>query len=238
MPSFATPMPRRGLLLRDFPWTGAKLTTIPPGADPIPATCPDSTFELVDPTVLVVGRLEQYKNVNLVIDAFRHLSFPATLVVVGQGPDRERLGRHAGRPDPKRPILFTGKISDDVLQALMARASVVVAASDHEAFGLSVAEGLAAGASVLASAIPAHTEIAEMAGADAPITLVDVRDSRNLAEHMAMLLLAGRPNAHIHLRSWTEFVVEVRELYSRVISTAAEFSYGSSVRETAPTESS
>ena len=59
----------KGLLLKDFPWTGAKLTTILPGTDPISTRRPDNTCELVDPTVLVVGRLERYKNVDLVIDA-------------------------------------------------------------------------------------------------------------------------------------------------------------------------
>ena len=207
----------RRLLLKDFPWAGAKLTTILPGTDPIPAARTNNTFGLAEPTVLVVGRLERYKNVDLVIDAFRRLSFPAALVVVGQGPDRERLERRAGNSDLKRPILFTGRISDEVLHELFARASVVVAASDHEAFGLSVAEGLAAGARVLASAIPAHTEIANRVGPDAAITLIDVRDSRGLVQHLEQLLLAGRVTGeNFKLPSWADFVADIREVYARL----------------------
>jgi glycosyltransferase involved in cell wall biosynthesis len=228
----------KSLLLKDFPWTGPEPTTILPGTDPIPAMRPDNIFELVDPTVLVVGRPERCKNVDPVIDKFRHSSFPATLVVVGQGLDRERLERHAGNSDPKRRILFVGGRPDELLQELFARASVVLAASDHEAFGLSVGEGLAAGARVLASAIPAHTEIAERAGADAPTTLVDVRDSGKFTEQMGMLLLAGRPKTNFQLRSWTDFAIEVRGLYSRVISAASSVSDRPSARETVPTESS
>jgi glycosyltransferase involved in cell wall biosynthesis len=228
----------KGLLLKHFPWTCAKLMTIPLGTDLIPVTHPDNTFELTDPTVLVVGRLERYKNVDLVINAFRQLSFPAALVVVGQGPDRERLERHAANCDPERPILFTGTISDELLHQLYARASVVVAASDHEAFGLSVVEGLAFGARVVASAIPSHTEIAESAGVDAPIALVDVRDSQKFTEQIEMLLLAGRPEANFPLRSWDDFVKEVRGLYSRVISVASSVSERPSARETVPRKSS
>ena len=217
----------RRLLLKDFPWTGAKLTTILPGTDPMPATRPANKFELVDPTVLVVGRLERYKNVDLVIDAVRHLSFPAGLVVVGQGPDRERLERHAGNSDPKRPVLFTGRISDDLLQELFARATVVVAASDHEAFGLSVAEGLAAGARVLASAIPAHIEIAQRVGPGAAITLIDVRDSRGLVQHLEQLLLAGRVTSeNFKLPSWADFVADIREVYARLCASQHVFANG------------
>jgi glycosyltransferase involved in cell wall biosynthesis len=207
----------KALLLRDFPWTGPKLTTILPGTDPITGTPPDNTFKLVDPIVLVVGRLERYKNVDLIIDAFRYLSFPAALVVVGQGPDRERLESRAGSFNPKRPVLFTGRISDELLHELYARASVVVAASDHEAFGLSVAEGLAAGARVLASAIPAHIEIAKRAGQHAAITLMNVRDSRGLVQHLEQLLLAGQITSEaFELPSWADFVAGVREVYALV----------------------
>jgi glycosyltransferase involved in cell wall biosynthesis len=207
----------KSLLLKDFPWISEKLTTILPGTDPIPSTRPHNTFKLDEPIVLVVGRLERYKNVDLIIDAFRSLPLPAALVVVGQGPDRERLERHAGNSDPKRPIMFTGRISDELLQELFARASVVVAASDHEAFGLSVAEGLAMGARVLASAIPAHTEIAKTVGPDAAITLIDVRDPRGLVQHLEQLLLAGPvASGNFKLPTWADFVANVREVYARV----------------------
>jgi glycosyltransferase involved in cell wall biosynthesis len=205
------------LVAKDFPWTTAKLTTILPGTDPISPAPNDHGLELVEPIALVVGRLERYKNVGLIIDAFRKVPFPASLVVVGEGPDRARLERYAEAHEPGQQVLFTGRIPDEMLHQLFARASVVVSASDHEAFGLSVAEGLASGARVLASAIPAHVEIVEKAGADAPITLVDVRDSVRLAEHLRVLMLAGRVTSqNFLLPSWTDFVERVREVYSRV----------------------
>ncbi len=206
------------LLVKDFPWVSGKLMTIHPGTNPVQAT-PGKTFELVNPTILVVGRLERYKNVDLVIDAFRRLPLPASLVVVGQGPDRERLERRAEDCDPKRPVLFTGRISDELLQELYTQASVVVAASDHEAFGLSVAEGLAAGARVLASAIPAHAEIAEKLGPDAAITLIDVRDSRGFVRHLEEVLLAGLvTHASFKLPTWSDFVTDVRGVYAQVLA--------------------
>jgi glycosyltransferase involved in cell wall biosynthesis len=206
-------------LLKDFPWIAPKVTTIHPGADPIgPAAADSNPLDLAGPVALVVGRLERYKNVDLVVDAFGSISASADLVIVGEGPDRDRLESYASDRAPDRPIRFTGKISDELLHHLLARADLVVAASDHEAFGLSVAEGLAAGARVLASDIPAHNEIAEKAGAGAPITLTDVRDSRRFREQMEMLLQAGRAGGDdFRLPSWAEFVRDVRGLYLTVL---------------------
>jgi glycosyltransferase involved in cell wall biosynthesis len=205
-------------LLKDFPWIALKVTTILPGADLVgPAVADDNPLDLAGPIVLVVGRLERYKNVDLIVNAFGSISTDANLVIVGQGPDRARLESYANERAPDRSIHFTGRISDELLHHLLAKANLVVAASDHEAFGLSVAEGLAAGARVLASDIPAHNEIAEKAGTGAPIALVDVRDSRKFKEQMELLLRSGRGTSkNVRLPTWADVVAGVREVYAGV----------------------
>ena len=87
---------------------------------------------------------------------FERCHRPAILVIVGDGPDRSRLERHAEASEPGWPVHFTGRISDSMLDRWFAHAKIVTSASDHEAFGLTLAEGLASGARVVASAIPAH----------------------------------------------------------------------------------
>ena len=70
---------------------------------------------------------------------------------------------------------------------------------------------------MLASAIPAHTEITEKAGANASVTLINVRDAKSFAKEMERLLLAGRATSNnFNLPSWTEFVAGARNVYSRV----------------------
>lgn len=209
----------RSLLIKDFPCTATKLVTIPPGTDLKRTIIDHDRLELVEPVILTVGRLEKYKNVDLVVDAFRTVPFSANLIIVGDGPDRDRLEHHAKKSEHSRSIQFAGNISDRMLAQLLAQATVVVSASDHEAFGLTVAEGLASGARVLASAIPAHVEIAERAGPDAPITLLDPRDTRNFADKMTALLLAGRAaNVDIQLPSWSDFVQETRKVHAEVFA--------------------
>jgi len=203
-------------VLADFPVVAGKVETIPNGTH---YRVPASAAEVAagQPVVLTVGRLERYKNVDLIIDAFRKLPSPAALVVVGDGPDRRRLERLARAGERRWPVTFTGRISDPQLDGLFARASVVASASDHEAFGITLAEGLAAGARVVASPIPAHAEVARLAGSQAPVVLVDPRDTCRFSASLAASLRAGRAAARqVGLPAWAEVVAATRELYGRV----------------------
>jgi glycosyltransferase involved in cell wall biosynthesis len=143
---------------------------------------------------------------------------------VGDGPDRARLERLAGQGwpaspgGPDGPVRFTGRISDRGLDELLATAPVVASASEHEAFGLIVADGLAAGARVVASAIPAHREVGRLAGPDAPIAYVDPADTGEFAAALAAALAMGRPSAaRVRLPTWAEVAEQTRELYGSVV---------------------
>ena len=133
----------RDLVIKDFPGPADKVVTIPNGtSQKLVTPDDDGAVSFGEPVVLTVGRLERYKNVDRIIDAFRALPCQATLVVVGDGPDRARLERHAQATEPGWPVLFTGRIPDPALERLFVKAKVVASASDHEAFGLTLAEGL------------------------------------------------------------------------------------------------
>ena len=230
----------RHLVIKDFPGVAGKVVTIPNGTDPKQIVPDQGWIMLGEPLVLTVGRLERYKNVDLIIDAFRALPSSAILVVVGDGPDRARLEQRVEIGGPGWPVLFTGKISDPILDHLFAKAKVVTSASDHEAFGLTLTEGLASGARVVASAIPAHAEVARLAGVDAPVALVDPRNTRQFTDLLAAALLAGRvPTGGLKLPSWPEVIAATRDLYSQVrLQGHLAYRKGPSrAAEPAPTES-
>jgi glycosyltransferase involved in cell wall biosynthesis len=88
--------------------------------------------------VLCVSRLLSYKNVEAVINAFRHAG-GEQLVVVGEGPDEPRLRSIAG-PN----VHFAGSIGDAELRWLYGNTSCLVAAS-YEDFGLTPLEAAAFG---------------------------------------------------------------------------------------------
>jgi len=205
----------RDLVVGEFPATEGKLRVIPNGTDSRQSAARGLTGMPVGPVVLAVGRLERYKHVDLIIWACRALGAAVTLVIVGDGPDKPRLERLAAAADPRNPVWFTGRISDIHLDELLATATVVTSASEHEAFGLIVADGLSAGARVVASAIPAHLEVGRLAGAGAPIAYVDPENIGEFTAALAKALAMGRPPAgRVWLPSWAEVADQTRELYA------------------------
>lgn len=213
--------PERDLVINAFPGAASKAVIIPNGTD-VKRYGPTEKKVITDkPIVLTAGRLERYKNVDLIVQAFWGLPSEARLIVVGDGPDRARLERLTQNQKRRWPVLFTGRIADPMLDALLVQSLVVTSASDHEAFGLTIAEGLAAGARVVASHIPAHEEIARLAGVNPPIALVDPRDTRRFTDLLAASLREGRvENQDLKLPSWTDVVGDTRELYISVLAKA------------------
>jgi glycosyltransferase involved in cell wall biosynthesis len=84
--------------------------------------------------VLSVGRLDRAKRVDLLLEAAaaeRELK----VVVVGEGPDRERLENLAGTLELNGRVTFTGRVEDDALADLYARCLAVFYAPVDEDFG-------------------------------------------------------------------------------------------------------
>jgi glycosyltransferase involved in cell wall biosynthesis len=104
---------------------------------PPPALLPvgdERAPEGVEPGFLLcVARLLPYKNVDVIIEAVNSLP-GVRLVVVGAGPDRERLLELAG-PE----VTLAGRVDDEELRWLYRNCSALVAAS-HEDYGLSPLE--------------------------------------------------------------------------------------------------
>jgi glycosyltransferase involved in cell wall biosynthesis len=111
-----------------------------------PERQPRAGGRAVDPGYLLcVARLLPYKNVDVVIAAAALTG--RRLVVVGQGPDRDRLEAVAAR----RPghVALLGRVDDAELRWLYRNASLLVAAS-YEDYGLTPLEAGAFGVPVVA----------------------------------------------------------------------------------------
>ncbi|WP_168461609.1 glycosyltransferase family 1 protein [Acinetobacter sp. A1] len=100
--------------------------------------------------MLYVGRLSPEKEVNLIIDAYHSMTQKTEqavkLVVVGDGPDRQRLEAMNLHGD----IIFTGSLSGTALAEAYASADVFTFASQVETFGNVVLEAMASGLPVVA----------------------------------------------------------------------------------------
>ena len=128
----------RDRLRDDF---GVEATVIPNGVDV-------ERFRSAEPVrrdypyLLTVGRLEEYKGVQYVVRALRKLD--CELVVAGEGPYRDTLERIAHENGVSDQVDFLGYVPDDDLAPLYAGAEAYVTMSEHEAYGMTVAEALAA----------------------------------------------------------------------------------------------
>jgi glycosyltransferase involved in cell wall biosynthesis len=84
--------------------------------------------------VLSVGRLDRAKRVDLLIEAAAESSF--SVVVAGDGPDRERLETLAGGRSLDGRVRFLGRVGEKELADLYARCLAVFYAPVDEDFGM------------------------------------------------------------------------------------------------------
>ncbi|CAN5441770.1 glycosyltransferase [soil metagenome] len=105
------------------------------------------------------GRLSMEKRADRSIDtvgALRDSGVNARLLIIGDGPLRPRLERHAAR----LPVTFTGFIDQrDTVADLLATADVALAPGPHETFGLAALEALASGTPAVVSRTSALREV-------------------------------------------------------------------------------
>ncbi len=92
---------------------------------------------------ITVSRLVPYKRVDIIVEAF-NLMRNRKLIVVGNGPDKERITKKAGRN-----VEVLGYVSFEKLKHLMERAKGLVFASEED-FGIVPVEAQACGTPVIA----------------------------------------------------------------------------------------
>lgn len=104
---------------------------------------------------LFVGRLEEIKGIELLLNCWKNLEADFVLEVIGSGPDQERLQKKY----QKNNILFLGKLPREQVLEKMAQAKYVIHAGIvQETQGLTIVEALAQGTPVIGFAIGTRKE--------------------------------------------------------------------------------
>jgi len=102
---------------------------------------------------LVVSQLVPYKRIDLVVEAFTKCKRP--MVIIGDGPERSKLERRAGRN-----IRFEGSLPQAEVVKAMQRCKAFVFAGEED-FGIVMAEAQACGTPVVALGKGGALEIVE-----------------------------------------------------------------------------
>jgi len=136
------------------------------------------------PLIVAVGRLKAPKDFVTLVRALGRLepgSFDA--VIVGEGPDRERLEDEIGRLGLAERVTLAGERSD--VPELLAAADVFALASSSEGMPVSVLEAMAAGLPVVASRVGG---LAEQVVEGETGVLVEPGDPEDLARALDRLV--------------------------------------------------
>ena len=208
--------PESRLVADHFPSVTDKISVIPNGVDlrRIERAAPRPRKR---PFLLFVGRLEEYKQVDRVIGALPLTRGQPDLVIVGTGPEGPHLARLTEDLGVVDRVTFLHDLADEELYGLMRAAHTVVTMSTEEAFGLVLAEGLAAGACVVASDIPAHRYVKSLDD-QAPVTLVPMDSGPEvLAGRLDDSLRQPRPGQPAAMPLWSEVSRRTLALYGSVI---------------------
>ncbi|WP_197377357.1 glycosyltransferase [Mycolicibacterium baixiangningiae] len=169
-------------------------------------------------TLLVhCGRLSVEKHAHRSIDtvaALRNSGVDARLVVVGEGPLRQRLERQAAR----LPVDFTGYIGcRDTVAGILASADVALAPGPHETFGLAALEALACGTPAVVSRTSALAEILTVdSGAAAD------NDPQAIAHAVGAVIRIPEPLRRRNARSRAEHFTWPRAAAGMLAALAAE----------------
>jgi glycosyltransferase involved in cell wall biosynthesis len=142
------------------------------------------------PVLATVARFDPIKGLDVLLRAVAPLAarVPGVqLLVVGDGPLRERLHALAREVGAGDRVVFAGPIPDAA--RVLPLADLYVTASRGEGLPLAVLEAMAAGRPVVATAVPGHTDVVEDGVTGA---LVPADDPERLAA-AAATLLADRP---------------------------------------------
>ncbi|MBI4093233.1 MAG: glycosyltransferase family 4 protein [Candidatus Kerfeldbacteria bacterium] len=181
---------------------------------------------IVEPFVMYVGTAYPHKNLERLVAALaalRQRGFKYQLVLSGRDDyfyrrlKRFVTARQLNRTG--REIVFTGYVSDEVLDALYRRASLYVCPSIYEGFGLPGLEAMARGTPVLASLTSSLPEVYGQAAAyfdpysiDDMVTVLGdlLNDEQRRRE------LGRRGTDRVKLFSWSKMAKETLEVYNSV----------------------
>jgi glycosyltransferase involved in cell wall biosynthesis len=161
------------------------------------------------PYLLSVGRLEAYKGVQHLIRALPELP-EYDLLVAGSGDHGDRLravAREAGVDDR---VTFLGYVPDGELPPLYAGAAAFVTLSSFEAYGMTVAEALAAGTPCVVREAGA---LVDWVGRTDCVGVAETSPARVAS---AVVEATGRDAPAADLPTWTDVVGRVEALYGRV----------------------
>ena len=152
---------------------------------------------------LLVGSMTRNKNIALAVEAFRRLGRDDVTIVVVGGVNQKVFAQNSITTE--RNVIFAGRLRDEEIAALYARAAAFIFPSLYEGFGVPPLEAMTFGCPVIASTADAVKETCGDAA-----SYFDPHDVDDLQQCMVTRIEAGpisieerkRQNARLQHYSW------------------------------------
>jgi glycogen synthase len=176
--------------------------------------------------VLFVGRLHRQKGVDTLVRALPLLPPTASVLLVGDGPERAALRRLADELGVADRITVTGFVPHGMVPGLLAGADVVVMPSRYEELGTALIEAMAAGRPVVATRVGGIPELVRD-GVDG--LLVPPDDPQALAKAVTRVLanpvlaaeLGANGRGRVAGHDWAVLAGRVLDVYRSVLPVTA-----------------
>lgn len=100
-----------------------------------------------DFTLIFVGRIAEEKNVPYIIEVMKKIGEKRNnikLLIIGDGPDKEKYEKLVKKINTEKNIIFTGKVSWDKIPVYYNLGNAFISASTTETQGLTIIEAMAA----------------------------------------------------------------------------------------------
>ena len=209
-----------------------KVTVLRNGVDiglfrpPVDREAVRRSLGLTRPTLLSVGWLIERKGHHRAIEALR--SLPGTdLLIVGEGPERERLARLATQLGVSDRVRLLGARPHEELSALYGAADALVLASSREGWANVLLESMACGTPVVASPIWGNPEVVQSRDAG---LIAESNTPEGIADAVRRLFAdppaRNATRAYAERFGWEETTAGQIALFRRVVGEAAARSTG------------
>ncbi|MFW9851906.1 MAG: glycosyltransferase family 4 protein [Candidatus Thorarchaeota archaeon] len=208
----------------------SKITTILNGVD-VKLFNPQikKKSELVNeegPLIITTRRLVPKNGVIYLVKSFKGVlkKFPnAKLIIIGDGPEKERIRKEIHVQKIKANTQLIGMISNDEIPSYLVAADIVVVPSIVEASSISVLEAMAMKLPIVASDIPGIREITNFGK---NCVLVPSKDPQSLAEGILRLLTSKEEAQEfansgyqevLQNYSWEKKAKEIEQIYYKAL---------------------
>ena len=138
------------LALDAYEYTDPQVGICYPGVD-ADRFCPSPAVAKKEKQFVTCARLTKFKNVDKVLHAFTRLTTKgATLIVIGDGEEYERLVELSRQLSLEGSVVFRKSVSDAEMVNTLRESVALIHAAEEEPFGLAPVEAMACGTPVIA----------------------------------------------------------------------------------------